>query len=75
MGLAGQSVGELQANKRPASEEVNALHTHHTCTHTTRAHTCIHIDTFTGTNQQQQKACMVGHSCNPRTWEPEIGGS
>lgn len=67
MGLAGQSVGEIQTNKRPASKEVNALCTHHTCTH-------VHIDEVTGTNQQQQKACMVGHICNPRTWEPEMGG-
>lgn len=74
MGLAGQSVGEIQTNRRPASKEVNALCTHHTCTHTTCAHTCIHIDEVAGTNQQQQKACMVRHICNPRTWEPEIGG-
>lgn len=41
MGLAGQSVGELQANKRPASKEVNTLHTHHTCTHM-HTYRCIH---------------------------------
>lgn len=44
MGLAGQSVGEIQTNKRPASKEVNALCTQHTCTHTTRAHTS-HVHT------------------------------